>query len=106
MKVCYQIHVGITLTDLYLGRDVGDRAMLTEIQQVKDNNPLYKDLGEEETKEAIDKLIVHWQEKKSNSCVTNKGVARGVFVTMEKIKREVSQGLHYQLFLSLAVTTT
>jgi hypothetical protein len=71
---------------------------LAEIQQAKDDDPLYQDLGEEETKEAIDKLIVYRQEKKSNSRVTNKGAARDVFVTMEKIEREVSRELRYQLF--------
>jgi len=55
-----------------------------------DNDPLYWDLGEHERKEAIDELIVYRQGKSSNARVTNKGAARDVYLTMERIETEVS----------------
>jgi hypothetical protein len=41
---------------LYTSRGVGDRATLAEIQQAKNDDPLYQDMDADECKEAIDEL--------------------------------------------------
>ena len=42
---------------LRVGKDVGDRATLKDIQRAKESDPLYENMSEEDKKEVIDALI-------------------------------------------------
>jgi hypothetical protein len=77
------------LIDSHTGREVGERATLAEIREAKDNDPLYQSMAEDECKEAIDGLLAYRKGKKSNARVTNRGAARDVYLTMERIESEV-----------------
>jgi hypothetical protein len=83
------VHLGLSLIYLRTGKEVGNRATLAEIQQAKEDDPLYHSMGEKERKDAIDDLIAYRRGKSSNARVTNKGAARDVFLTMERIESEV-----------------
>lgn len=71
------------------GRYVGDRATLAEIRQAKDNDPTYQNMSSQDRKEAVDDLIAYRTVKGLSARVTNKGAARDVYVTMERIEAEV-----------------
>ena len=60
-----------------------------EIRQAKNDDPRYQNIGTEERKNAVDELIAFRQGKSISARVTNKGAARDVFVTMERIEGEV-----------------
>ena len=74
---------------LRVGKDVGDRATLKDIQRAKESDPLYENMSEEDKKEVIDALIAYQEGKNLNARATSKGAVRDVFATMEKIKVEV-----------------
>jgi hypothetical protein len=84
---------------MYAGRDVGDRATLAEIQQAKENDPTYQNMSSQDHKEAVNNLIMHCTAKSSNARVTNKGAARDIFATMERVEAEVIQLNYLSLFL-------
>jgi hypothetical protein len=46
-------------------------------------------MGEEDCKEAVDDLLVYREGKSSNARVSNKGAARDIFLTVERLEREV-----------------
>ena len=79
---------------LYTDRDAGNKATLAKIREAVDNDPAYRDMEEEDRKEAIDGLIAFRAAKRSNPRVTNKGAARDVFLTMERVEQEVIQQLY------------
>jgi hypothetical protein len=90
MKVwLFTLSISIPHVDLHTGREVGDRASLVEIQKAKEDDPLYHELSKEEAKGAIYTLLTYLEGKNSNARVTNKGAARDVLVTIEKIEKEV-----------------
>ena len=83
------------LIDLHAGKEFGNRASLTEIRQAKNDNPHYQDIRKQECQNVIDELIAYRQGKGSYAHVTNKGVARDIMVTMDRIKTEVSYPVCY-----------
>lgn len=79
----------VILKDLHSGKEVGDRATLAEIQHAKASDPLYQNMPEAEQKAAVDLLIANRAGKNSKARATNKGAARDVFATMERLEVEV-----------------
>jgi hypothetical protein len=79
----------LILIALHPGREVGERATLAEIREAKENDPLYQDMTKAERKEAIDGLLAYREGKNTNARVTNKGAARDVYLTMERIEADV-----------------
>jgi hypothetical protein len=85
----HRLCIRLTLMDLCAGREVGDKATLSVIQQAKDDDPFYQNMDAEDKKKAIDELMAYRAGKSSNTRATNKGAACDVFVTMDRIEKEV-----------------
>jgi hypothetical protein len=90
----HHLNLILILISLHPGREVGERATLAEIREAKENDPLYRDMTKTECKEVIDGLLAYREGKNSSARVTNKGAARDVYLTMERIEADVRDVLY------------
>jgi hypothetical protein len=78
-----------SLTTVFLGRSLGDRLSLSEVQDLVSKDETLQDMSSERQQELIDQLVEHRKLKTTGARVSNVAAASDIRVTMGHISDEV-----------------
>lgn len=93
---CFPIYnATITILTRSIGKAVGERFTLSQIQEAKEEDlEEGAELTKEEEEDAINELIRFRKEKSTSVRFSNKSAARDVRLTVARIEQEVSHCCH------------